>query len=101
MVACTTQTFKAGTVFYRAENADQGVGSFLGLVKPGSGSDAEALYNLSKYGNRAQVVTTYILTKDTTMYVGDVAGGSGQQALLPAEVKPADVLQRIDQEALP
>lgn len=95
----TTQTFKAGTTFYRAEGADQGIGSFFGLTKPSTAADAEKMYNLEKWNNSADVVSTYRLTQDTTMYVGDVAGGTGQQALLPRG--SGNVFQQAGQESLP
>jgi hypothetical protein len=96
----TTQTFKAGTTFYRAEGANQGVGSFLGLTEPSSAADAEELYNIAKWGNPAEIVSTYTLTEDTTMYVGQVAGGTGTQALLPAGVSPGSVLRLVGQRSL-
>ncbi|UQX88703.1 hypothetical protein M6D93_01565 [Jatrophihabitans telluris] len=95
----TTQTFKAGTTFYRAEGTDQGIGSFFGLAKPSTAADAEKMYNLAKWNNGADVVSTYRLTQDTTMYVGDVAGGTGQQALLPRG--SGNVFQQVGREPLP
>jgi hypothetical protein len=97
----TTQTFKAGTTFYRAESTGQGAGSFFGVAKPGTAADAEKMYNIAKWGNKAEVVTSYRLTQDTTMYFGDVAGGSGQQALLPRGTSPGRVFQQVGQEPLP
>lgn len=99
--AYTTQTFKAGTTFYRAEGSGQGIGSFLGLSKPTTAADAEKLFNIAKWGNNADVVTTYRLTQDTTMYVGDVAGGAGRQALLPRGASPGSLFQQLGQEPLP
>ncbi|MGI8627297.1 MAG: hypothetical protein ACR2J5_12115 [Geodermatophilaceae bacterium] len=96
-----TQTYKAGTMFYRAEGADQGIGSFFGLAKPATAADAEKMYNIAKWGNNAQVVSTYRLTQDTTMYVGDVAGGTGQQVLLPRGTSATSVFQQVGQEPLP
>ncbi|MBI3686593.1 MAG: hypothetical protein HY241_04510 [Actinobacteria bacterium] len=99
--AYTTQTSRAGTTFYRAEGAKQGIGSFFGFAKPATASDADKLYNIVKWGNNADVVTTYRLTQDTTMYVGDVAGGTGRQALLPRGTDPGSIFAQIDQESLP
>jgi RHS repeat-associated protein len=98
--AYTTQTFKAGTTFYRAEGSGQGIGSFFGFSKPATASDADKLYNIAPWGNNADVVTTYRLTQDTTMYVGDVAGGTGRQALLPRGSSPESLFQQVGQEPL-
>ncbi|WP_308466733.1 hypothetical protein [Rathayibacter soli] len=95
------QTFDAGTTFYRAESTEQGVGSFFGFEKPMSSADAEDLFNLAKWGNDADVVSTYTLTADTPMYVGKVAGGAGHQALLPRGLDPLTAFKLATKETLP
>lgn len=85
----------------RAEGADQGIGSFFGLAKPATAADAEKMYNIAKWGNNDEVVSTYRLTQDTAMYVGDVAGGTGQQVLLPRGTSATSVFQQVGQERLP
>ena len=99
--AYTTQTFKAGTTFYRAEGSGQGIGSFFGMVKPGSAAEAEKLFNIAKWGNNADVVSTYRLTSDTTMYMGRVAGGEGMQALVPRGSDLGSLFKMLGQEPLP
>jgi RHS repeat-associated protein len=95
-------TFKTGTAFYRAEGEDQGIGSFLGLSKPSTAQEAEKLYNIAGWDNKTEVVSTYRLVQDQTMYVGKVAGGSGIQALLPQSIDdPSAVLEKTSQEVLP
>jgi Flp pilus assembly pilin Flp len=94
-------TLPRGTVVYRAENGRQGAGSFLGFEKPTSRDAAESLYNIAKFGNRGEVVTTYEITQDTTVYYGQVTGGTGTQALLPRGVAPTSVLRQISKERLP
>ncbi|MDQ1748850.1 MAG: hypothetical protein QOD07_3113 [Frankiaceae bacterium] len=98
--AYAVQTLKAGTVLYRAENVGQGIGRFFAATKPASAADAEKLYNLAKWRNGSEVVTTYRLTSDTTMYVGRVAGGEGDQVLVPTDLQPQDLFEFVDQERL-
>jgi hypothetical protein len=78
-----THQFKAGTKLYRAEGAEQGIGSFFGRAMPASAAEAEDLYNIAKWGNPADVVGTYVLKADATLYVGRVKGGQGIQVLVP------------------
>ncbi|GAA3320479.1 hypothetical protein [Arthrobacter ramosus] len=79
----STRTFKAGTEFYRAEGwGASAPGRFLGTDAVSTGAEAEAAYNIAMWGNPTQVMRTYQLTEDVTMYYGRVAGGEGNQALL-------------------
>jgi hypothetical protein len=95
-------TFGAGQTFSRAEAwSATGPGHFLGLETADTSGEAEQAYNLAKWDNPAQVMRTYGLTQDTTMYFGRVAGGEGYQALIPDEIDPADILQFISARPLP
>jgi hypothetical protein len=78
-----TKLLGVGTNLYRTESAGQGMGRFLGLVKPNSPEEAETLYNLLKRGNKTDVVPTYRVTTKLAVYFGKVAGGEGMQILLP------------------
>jgi hypothetical protein len=90
----SAKTFKAGTTFYRAEPWDaSGPGRFLGTQAIESRAEADAAYNLAKWGNPAQVMRTYTLTKAVTLYYGRVAGGEGYQALIPKGLDPLSVLR--------
>jgi hypothetical protein len=56
---------------------------------------------LDKWGDARQVMRVYRLTEDTTMYFGQVAGGESYQALIPAGINPAHILEQIGARALP
>jgi hypothetical protein len=85
----------AGSIIYRVENAGaRGPGRWLGLTKPSTRREGEALYNVRKFANNLDVVSTYEVTEDVPVYVGRVAGGDGWQFLIPDHVIPADVLRR-------
>lgn len=91
-----TRTFKAGTEFYRAEGwGASAPGRFLGTEAVSTRAEAEAAYNIAKWGNPSQVMRTYRLTEDVTMYYGRVAGGEGYQALIPRGVDPGAVLRQV------
>lgn len=59
------------------------------------------MYNLAKWGNPAQTIRTYRLKVDSTFYFGDVAGGAGQQALVPRGLNLSDLFDVVDEAALP
>jgi hypothetical protein len=93
-----------GTRVYRAENAGQGSGSFFGDVKPVNRNDAEEMYNLRLWDNRSEVVSTYEITEPVSVYYGRVAGGSGQQYLVPRDIPPAmrdEIFQHVETGFLP
>jgi RHS repeat-associated protein len=69
------------TLVYRAEGWSYG--SFYGLTEPTSAVDAEALYNVAKYGNDLGQSATYLVPQGTLVYEGPVAGGAGTQWLIP------------------
>jgi len=94
-------TFHAGDVFYRAEAwNDSGPGRFLGLESVDTAAEAQQAYNLSGWGNPAEVQRTYTLTQDVTVYHGQVAGGEGYQALIPRGINPASVLKLVSERPL-
>ena len=96
------QTFKAGTIFYRAEAwAARAPGRFLGAEPVDISNEAEQAYNLDVWRNAREMMRTYRLTEDTTMYFGNVAGGESYQALIPAGIRPSDILEQIGTRALP
>jgi hypothetical protein len=96
-----TVTLPAGSVIYRVENAGaRGPGRWLGLTKPATRLEGEALYNVRKFGNNLDVVRTYEVTEDIAVYVGRVAGGDGWQFLIPDNLSPADVLRRAGEDPL-
>jgi hypothetical protein len=66
----------------------KGPGRFLGLHRAATRSDAESLFNIARWGNSAEGLRTYELTRDLTIYYGRVAGGSGRQGLIPSGVNP-------------
>ncbi len=91
----TTRTFKAGTEFYRAEGwGASAPGHFLGMEAVSTRAEAEAAYNIAIWGNPSEVMRTYRLTKDITMYYGRVAGGDGYQALIPRSEDPSAILRQ-------
>jgi hypothetical protein len=91
----------AGSVVYRVENAGaRGPGGWLGLTKPTTRQEGEALYNVRRFGNNLDVVRTYEVTEDVAVYVGRVAGGDGWQFLIPDNVSPSDVLRRTGEDPL-
>jgi RHS repeat-associated protein len=90
----TARTFKAGTTFYRAEARNaKAPGRFLGTEAADTQREAEAAYNIAKWGNPAHVMRRYELTQDVTLYYGKVAGGEGYQALIPRGIDPESVLR--------
>ncbi len=74
-------------------------GRFFGFVKPSNAADAEALYNISKYGNEMTSVVTYRVPPGTKLFVGKVAGGAGDQAFIPEPIE--SLLQVVSREPLP
>jgi len=91
-------TLPKGTVIHRAEaRAAGGPGAWLGRDLPGSADEAEAMYNVAKWNNPGEVVRSYELAEDVTVYAGWVEGGTGYQYLLPRDV-PANVILRLVRE---
>ena len=91
-------TLKKGTVVHRAEaQSANGPGPWLGRDLPSSADEAEAMYNVAKWNNPREVVRSYKLTEDVTVYAGRVAGGTGYQYLLPRDI-PANVILRLTRE---
>jgi hypothetical protein len=94
-------TFKAGTRFVRSEAWNsKGAGAFLGIEGVDSAGEAEQAYNLVKWNNPREVLRTYVLTKDTTMYFGSVARGEGYQALVPEGIVPSSILRLVSARPL-
>jgi len=94
-------TFKAGQRFYRAEAwGASKPGRFLGLEGADTAAGAEQAYNIAKWGNPAQVMRSYELTEDVTMYYGRVAGGEGYQAFIPGGLDPAAILRFVSARPL-
>ncbi|MEI2808947.1 MAG: hypothetical protein V9F00_01665 [Nocardioides sp.] len=90
------RTFKAGSMFYRAEGwGASAPGRFLGTEAVSTRAEAGAADNIAKWGNPTQVMRTYRLTEDVTMYYGRVAGGEGYQALVPRGVDLGTVLRQV------
>ena len=95
-------TLPKGTVVYRAEaRSAAGPGAWLGRDLPGSADEAEAMYNLAKWNNPREVVRSYELTEDLTVYAGRVEGGTGYQYLVPRDVPPNVILRRVGERDLP
>jgi hypothetical protein len=87
-------TLPKGTLVYRAEaRGAGGPGAWLGRDLPRTADEAEDMYNLAKWNNPREVIRTYELREDVTVYAGWVEGGTGYQYLLPRDV-PADVILR-------
>jgi Flp pilus assembly pilin Flp len=95
-------TLPKGTVIHRAEaRAASGPGAWLGRELPGSADEAEAMYNLAKWNNPREVVRSYELAEDITVYAGRVEGGTGYQYLLPRDVPPNVILRQVRERDLP
>jgi Flp pilus assembly pilin Flp len=91
-------TLRKGTVVHRAEaRSAGGPGAWLGRDLPRSADEAEAMYNVAKWNNPREVVRSYELMEDVTVYAGRVEGGTGYQYLLPRDV-PANVILRMLRE---
>lgn len=94
-------TFKAGQRFHRAEAwGASKPGRFLGMEGADTAAGAEQAYNIAKWGNPAQVIRSYELTEDVTMYYGRVAGGEGYQAFIPGGIDPAAILRFVSARPL-
>jgi RHS repeat-associated protein len=97
----STVTFSAGQRFYRAEAwSASKPGRFLGLEGTDTAAGAEQAYNIAKWDNPADVMRTYELTEDVTLYYGRVAGGEGYQALIPSGIDPASILRLVSARPL-
>ncbi len=69
------------------------------VAEASSKTKAEELYNVRKWDN-PEVVSTYEFKEDAAVYVGGVAGGRGNQVMLPGGVEPAQVLRRPSRQEL-
>jgi hypothetical protein len=97
----TEQTFHAGDLFYRSEAWDASrPGQWLGLESVDNAAEAEQAYNLDIWKNPKEVLRTYRLTEDVTMYYGRVAGADGYQALIPDNLSADSVLQLVSERPL-
>lgn len=90
-----------GTVFHRAEGRDQGPGTYLGMSRPRSKAQAEAMYNIAIWGNVPDIVRRYRTKSDVYGYYGGVAGGTGEQFKLHRDFNPRTDLDLVDEEDLP
>jgi len=61
----------------------QAPGRFFGLEKPANSLDAEIMYNLKMWGNKATEVGTYNIPAGTRGFIGGVEGGTGTQIFIP------------------
>ena len=90
------RTFKKGEKIYRSPSSsaeEQGDPSrWFGTRKTLTEAGTESQYKVNKYGKR-EVIRTYEVTEDVTLYYGKVAGGKGYQALFPKDVRPSQVLK--------
>jgi RHS repeat-associated protein len=91
------RTFKAGERVHRSpwvpDELPENPGSWLSTRKTVTKIGTESSSNIAKWGNPIEKLRTYEFTQDTTVYYGKVAGGTGYQALIPADVKPGNVLK--------
>ena len=71
-------------------NSKKGTGEFFSTVKPQSSSQAEDLLNINKWGNTGIEVTPVTIKKGTQFATGNVAGGSGTQIFIPADLQKAE-----------
>jgi hypothetical protein len=81
-----------GTSLWRGENmipGHPGLGShpqeaYFGLEQPTTSAQAEKLYNIAIWKNKAECLQEYKVTTAWRAYVGRVAGGAGTQVLAEA-----------------
>ena len=95
-------TLPKGTVIHRAEaRGASAPGAWLGRDLPRSADEAEAMYNVAKWNNPREVVRSYELAEDVTVYAGRVEGGTGYQYLLPRDVPANVILRQVRERDLP
>ncbi len=90
------RTLQPGQKLYRAELSTRPPSRWFGTQPTTSLARAERWWNILKYGPR-DVLRVYEVTEPVTVYYGKVTGGRGTQILLPLDVKPTDVVRRIDE----
>ncbi len=91
------RVLSADLIVYRSEGT--AFGRWYGLEKPSSAAHAEKLYNVVDYGNDVLEISTYRVPKNTVVYYGKVAGGSGYQIYIPDPRKSG--ITQIHKEGLP
>jgi hypothetical protein len=88
------RTLKPGELLYRAEAAAASApGRWFGTQLTQSAARAERWWNVAKWGNPLEVVRTYEVTQEMTVYYGAVAGGNGTQILFPFSVEAGQIGQ--------
>jgi len=69
---------------FRAFGGNAGmVSRWFGATAPDSAAAADALYNVTPYGNTCEFVQEFEIPAGTTVYEGPVAGGSAYQYYVP------------------
>jgi hypothetical protein len=75
-------TMRPGTSLWRAQNKTfSGRSAYFGLEQPATSAQAEKLYNVAVWGNRAECLQEFEVTADWSAYIGRVASGKGTQVL--------------------
>ncbi|MEO0250512.1 MAG: hypothetical protein ABIN58_13515 [candidate division WOR-3 bacterium] len=90
------RTLRPGQKLYRAELSSRPPSRWFGTQPTTSLRRADRWWNILKYGPR-DVLRVYEVTEPVTVYYGKVAGGRGTQILLPLDVKPEEVVRRIEE----
>ena len=85
-------TVRKGDMFPRTMD-DGRAGGFYGTTGAADAADAERLSNTAMWGNNSGMKGTFRFKEDTTVYVGKVRGGEGQQILVPGP-KPWEAVER-------
>jgi len=98
------RTFKAGEEIHRSpwtpRETKTEPGSWFGTRKTLTVKGTNSQYQINKWGNPSEVMRTYKFKRDVTVYYGKVKGGTGYQALFPADVNPSSVLKYVDEVPL-
>jgi len=95
------RTLKPGTILYRSEALSaERLGFWFGTQPTQSTARAERWWNIVKWVNPREVLRTYEVTQELTVYYGKVAGGRGTQILVPRDVPLDEVLHLVDQWSL-
>jgi len=81
------KTLKPGTLLYRSEALEaKGPGPWFGTQLTQSAARADRWWNIGIWGNPMEVVRTYRVVQEVTVYYGRVAGGRGTQILFPRDI---------------
>lgn len=91
------RTFKKGEVIYRSPSSPYELARepkrWFGMAELKTKRANDAFYQSNKFGNSNEIVRKYEFKHDTTVYYGQVKGGTGYQVYIPNHIDPEEVLK--------